>query len=192
MHQSFQNQKYLVRKKFFKLLGEEFQIFNETGSLLLYAKLKPFAWKEEIRLYTDETKSTELLLIKARRAIDFSAVYDIFDSQTNERIGALKRHGLRSMLQDEWWFLDLQEQQVGYIKEDNQLLAIIRRFLTNLIPQEFEGFIGENKVLHFKQNFNPFISKIELDFSMDSQNLLDRRLGIAAGILLNAIEGKQN
>ena len=33
--------------------------------------------------------------------------------------------------------------------------------------------------------------KIELDFSMDEKGLLDRRLGIAAAVLMCAIEQKQ-
>jgi hypothetical protein len=36
------------------------------------------------------------------------------------------------------------------------------------------------------------VSKVTLDFSPDQSRLLDRRLGIAAGILLLAIEAKQN
>jgi hypothetical protein len=47
-------------------------------------------------------------------------------------------------------------------------------------------------VLTFQQNFNPFLAKIDLDFSSDVNGLLDRRLGIAAAILLCAIEGKQS
>jgi hypothetical protein len=43
----------------------------------------------------------------------------------------------------------------------------------------------------FTRNFNPFVSKVNLDYSMDTQGLLDRRLGIAAAVLLLAIEGKQ-
>lgn len=48
------------------------------------------------------------------------------------------------------------------------------------------------QVCIFKQNFNPFVMKINLDYSLDGEGLLDRRLGIAAAILLCAIEGKQN
>jgi hypothetical protein len=44
----------------------------------------------------------------------------------------------------------------------------------------------------FKQNFNPFVTKIIADFSEDPRGMLDRRLGLAAGILLCAIEGKQD
>ena len=44
----------------------------------------------------------------------------------------------------------------------------------------------------FYQNFNPFVVKLNLDFSLDNGNLLDKRLGLAAGVLLCAIDGKQN
>jgi hypothetical protein len=43
-----------------------------------------------------------------------------------------------------------------------------------------------------KQKFNPFVMKINLDYSMDVNGLLDRRLGIAEAILLCAMEGKQS
>jgi hypothetical protein len=43
-----------------------------------------------------------------------------------------------------------------------------------------------------KQKFNPFVMKINLDYSMDVNGLLDRRLGIAGAILLCAMEGKQS
>jgi hypothetical protein len=48
------------------------------------------------------------------------------------------------------------------------------------------------RVADLKQRFNPFRYELDLDFSMDTTNRLDRRLGIAAGILLAAIEGKQD
>ena len=35
----------------------------------------------------------ELMVIKARDILDFSAAYDVEDSTSNEKIGALKRHG---------------------------------------------------------------------------------------------------
>ena len=70
-------------------------------------------------------------------------------------------------------------------------MALFRRFLTSLVPQTYNGFIGGTQVCTFRQNFNPFVIKVTLDFSLDAQNLLDRRLGIAAAVLLCAVEGKQ-
>ena len=54
------------------------------------------------------------------------------------------------------------------------------------------GTLGETRVADLKQNFNLFRYELNLDFSMDTTNRLDRRLGLAAGILLAAVEGKQS
>ena len=47
------------------------------------------------------------------------------------------------------------------------------------------------KVATVRQNFNPFVLKLTVDFSLDRNGLLDRRLGLAAVILLCAVEGRQ-
>ena len=192
LEEAFSHQTYLVRRKIFKLFGAAFHIYDPKGQLVFYSIQKAFKLKEDIRLYTGEDMNTELLVIIARQIIDFSAAYEVIDPSTDTKIGALKRKGLKSILKDEWIFLDQQDNEIGLIKEDSALLATIRRFLTDLIPQTYFGEIHGKKVCMFRQNFNPFVMKINLDFSMDPNGLLDRRLGIAAAVLLCAIEGKQN
>lgn len=182
---------YLVRKKVFHLLGGAFEIFDPQGNVILYSKMKAFKLKEDIRLYTGEDMRTELMTIKARQALDFSASYDVVDSVTGERVGALRRRGLKSMFKDEWIILDSYENEIGLIQEDSAFMALLRRFVTNLIPQTYTVQIGGAPVSTFKQNFNPFVTKLTLDFSTDAGRRLDRRLGLAAAILLCAIEGKQ-
>ncbi|MBC2697199.1 MAG: hypothetical protein HF976_10270 [ANME-2 cluster archaeon] len=191
MSDSFSHQKYLVRRKILKLFGAAFHIYDPDGNVAFYSKMKAFKLKEDIRIYTGEDMQEEVLTIKARSILDFSAAYDVVDPTTNEKVGALKRKGLKSILKDEWIFMDADDREIGLIKEDSTFLAMFRRFLTRLIPQTYNGFIGDTQVSTFKQNFNPFIIKITLDFSQDTQNLLDRRLGIAAAVLLCAVEGKQ-
>jgi uncharacterized protein YxjI len=189
----FEHPTYLIRRKILKLIGAAFHVFDPAGQVVLYANMKGFKLKEDIRLYTGEDMSTELLLIKARRMMDISSEYDVTDSTSGQKIGVLKRKGLKSIIKDEWLILDTADQPIGTIKEDNALLAVFRRFLPfgNLIPQEFEGEIRGTPVCAFKQNFNPFVGKITVDFSKDLNRQLDRRLGLAAAILLCAIEGKQ-
>lgn len=183
---------YLIRRKFFKLFGGAFHIYDPAGQLVLYSELKAFKLKEDIRVFTGEDMRTEVMSIKARQMLDISATYDVHDSSTGEKVGALRRKGLKSMLKDEWLFLDPQDQETGIIREDNWLLAIIRRLITPLIPQKYSGEIRGTPVCTIRQNFNPFVQKVTLDFSADTNRLLDRRLGIAAAILLNAIEKRQN
>ncbi len=183
---------YTVRRQIFKLVGAAFYIYDPNGNVAFYSKQKAFKLKEDIRVYTGEDMRTEVLTIKARSIIDFSAAYDVFDPATQTKVGALKRKGMKSILKDEWTILDANEREIGLIQEDSMMLALVRRFLTALVPQSYDGTIRGQKVCHYKQNFNPFVTKITLDFSMDMNNLLDRRLGIAAAILLCAIEGKQD
>ena len=188
----FGHSTYLLRKQFLKVFGGSFRIYNPTGDLALFASMKAFKLKEDITIHPDESKSSELLRIKARHIIDFSAAYDVFDSAINEKIGAFKRRGFKSLIKDEWIIMDTADNEIGIIQEDSWAMAILRRFLTNLIPQSFHGDVGGTPVFKFHQRFNPFIQKIDLDFTPDFGNRLDRRLGLAAAILLSSIEGRQD
>ncbi len=191
MTERFEHSTYLVRRKILKLFGAAFHIYDPDGNVAFYSKLKAFKMKEDIRVYTGEDMQEEVLVIQARKILDFSAAYDVVDPTTNEKVGVLKRKGMKSILKDEWIFMDANDQEIGLIKEDSTFFALFRRFISSIIPQTYHGYIGNNLVCTFKQNFNPFVMKINLDFSPDTNNLLDRRLGIAAAVLLTAIEGKQ-
>ncbi len=191
MTERFEHSTYLVRRKILKLFGAAFHIYDPDGNVAFYSKLKAFKMKEDIRVYTGEDMQEEVLVIQARKILDISAAYDVVDPTTNEKVGVLKRKGIKSIMKDEWIFMDANDQEIGLIKEDSTFFALFRRFITSIIPQTYHGYIGDNMVCTFKQNFNPFVMKINLDFSPDTNNLLDRRLGIAAAVLLTAIEGKQ-
>lgn len=188
----FTESSYLIRRKVFELFGGSFRIYAPNGELAFFSKMKAFKLREDIRIFSGEDMQEEVLTIKARQIMDFSAAYDVFDPRANEKVGALKRKGWKSMVQDEWILMDAADQEIGLIKEDSLGLALLRRFLTNLVPQKYQGIVGGTLVCTFKQNFNPFVMKITVDFTPDQANLLDRRLGMAAGLLLCAIEGKQN
>lgn len=189
---AFSHSTYLIRRKILKILGAAFHIYDPQGNVAFYSKQKAFKLKEDIRVYTGEDMQKEVLTIQAKNIIDFSATYTVFDPTTGTKVGLLKRKGMKSIIKDEWIIMDANEKEIGLIQEDSMMLALVRRFLTNLVPQSYEGTINGRNVCHFKQNFNPFVTKITLDFSMDTESLLDRRLGIAAAILLCAIEGKQD
>lgn len=192
MDNKFGYNQYLVRKKVLSVLGAKFHIYNANQELVMFSQMKAFKLKEDIRLYSDESMNEELLTIKARNIIDFSATYDVKDARTGEHIGSLRRKGLKSIFKDEWLILNAGEAEIGKIKEDRKLLAFLRRFLTSLIPQSYNVEMNGNRVTTFKQNFNPFVTKINVDFSNDPAQTLDRRLGLAASVLLCAIDGKQS
>ena len=186
-----EHQQYTVRRKVLQLVGATFHVLDPHDQIVFYSTLKAFKLREDIRLYADEDMVTDLIVISARQIIDISATYDVTDATSGEKMGALKREGLKSILKDEWTILDVDEQEMGKVKEDSWLTAILTRILGGLIPQTYNIEIGGVLVATMKQNANPFVTKITIDFAPDTQNLLDKRLGIATAILMCAIEGKQ-
>lgn len=189
----FNRDTYFAKMKFFKLFGNTIRIFDETKTnLLLYVKQKAFKLKEDITMFADEAQTRPVLKINARSIIDFSAAYDVTDVTTGEKIGVLRRKGMMSsFVMDAWEILDKDDAVIGSIKEESMLLAMVRRYLANIIPQKFMLAIGETPVGHAKQTWNPFLPQMKVDFTADTGKKLDRRLGLAAVVLLQVIEGKQ-
>jgi uncharacterized protein YxjI len=188
----FQFPNYLLRRQAIALTGK-FRFYDPAGRMIMFSEQKMFRLREDIRVYSDESKTQEVLSIKARQIIDFSAAYDVVDAEMNQKVGALRRRGLRSILRDEWEVLDANDHVIGKLFEDSVGLALLRRLLLgSLLPQNYDITVGESRVADLKQRFNFFRYELDLDFTMDAGRLLDRRLGIAAGILLAAVEGKES
>ena len=192
MHSAFLHNQYTLRRQVFALTGK-FRVYDPAENVVLFSEQKMFRLREDIRVYSDESKTQELLIIQARSIIDFSAAYDVVDATTNEKVGVLRRKGWRSLLRDEWEVLDANDQLRGMLFEDSVGLAMLRRFLLgSLLPQNYDLTLGETRVADLRQIFNPLRYELTLDFTMDPTRMLDRRLGIAAGILLATVEGKQS
>ncbi len=191
MHSAFLYNQYFLKRQVLALTGK-IRLYSPDGSLLLYSQQKMFRLREDIRVYNDESRSQELLYIQARNIIDFSAAYDVIDSLSSIKVGVLRRKGLRSLLRDQWEILDASDQPQAILQEDNPTRALLRRLLLGtLLPQNYDVISGETRLADFRQRFNLFRYELELDFSMDSARRLDRRVGLAAAILLGIIEGRQ-
>lgn len=188
---------YTIRKKLISFPHTNFHIFDEHGQVVMYCRMKAFKLKEDLRIYTNEDMQEEVLRIHARSVLDFGATYDLFDPATGEKIGGLRRKGMRSMVRDEWAILDANEEEVGLIQEDNMTLALIRRgisifsdLLAQMLPQHFTASLHGMPVIEFQRHLNPVVQKMDIDFTPDAAGKLDRRLGFAAALVLSAIEGR--
>ena len=191
MNPAFQYDRYLLKRQVFALTGK-LRFFNPQDQVVLYVEQKMFRLREDIRIYNDESKSQEVLLIKARSIIDFNAAYDVIDPGYDQKIGTFRRKGWRSMTRDEWEVLDVNDQVVGMLFEDSVGQALLRRLLLGtLLPQNYDMTIGATRVADLRQRFNLFAYQMDLDLTMDLDHRLDRRLGVAAATLLAIIEGKQ-
>lgn len=191
----FAHASYTIRTRFFRLFGGAFHIYDDRGNLALYSDMKRFRLKEDIRLYDDDAKTTELLRISTQSIFDFSGAYDVHDSASGERLGTLKRAGLSStFLRDRWTVHDANGKEIGEIVEDSTVKALARRFsdtLSLLMPQRYHAEIEGRRAAVYRQRFNPVIFKLDVDFADDPEAVFDRRLALAAGVLFSAVEGRQ-
>ncbi|GAB4423865.1 MAG: hypothetical protein Kow002_13480 [Anaerolineales bacterium] len=192
MNPVFQYDRYLLKRQVLALAGT-FRYYDPAGNMVMYSKQKMFKLREDIRVFADEAQTQEVLQIKARQIVDFSAAYDVIDSAYNQKVGVLRRKGMKSILRDEWEVLDANDQPIGLLFEDSMGLAMLRRLLLGaLLPQNYDITVRGQRVADLKQRFNPFRYELDVDFSFDPAKTLDRRVGLAAGILLAAIEGRQS
>jgi uncharacterized protein YxjI len=192
VHPAFTHDRYLLKRQVLALTGK-FRIYTPDGSLVLYSQQKMFRLREDIRVYAEESRTLEVLWIQARQILDFSAAYDVIDSPTGLKVGALRRRGFHSMVRDAWEILGPADQSIGIVEEDSLALGLLRRFLLgSLLPQNYDARIGAARVADLRRPFHFFRYELEVDFSYDVSRQFDRRLGLAAAILLAAIEGKQS
>jgi hypothetical protein len=182
---------YRIRRKFWKVFGAAFHVYGPSDELLGYSKQKAFRLREDIRVYGDESLATEVLTIHARQIVDFSAAYDVLDARERTKVGAARRKGFASILRDSWELLDASDRPIARLREDGMGMALLRRFLTNLIPQRFTVESTDGRLLaRMRQRFNPFVYTLHVDLQQGAD--VDPRLVLAAGILISAVEGRQN
>lgn len=185
---------YTIRRKVLKIFGAAFHIYDPQGKVVGYCKQKAFKLKEDIRVYTDESCSTELIVIKARSVIDFGAGYDVTlgDGTT---LGSLRRKGMKStFLKDHWLVFDRAGQQIADLQEQGGFLALARRYVdyvSLLAPQKFTlKRTDGTEIASYRQHFNLFVYRLSISVQRDDPQLDDLVI-LAAGCLIAAIEGRQ-
>ena len=129
-------------------------------------------------------------LSKIFKNIYISTKEDKFNFQANLIFDTTKISSPMVALQS--IFQNLEFENIFIITVDTPLIeeSTIRELIIK--SQNYDITMGQNVVADLKQRFNLFRYELDIDFSMDTANKLDPRLGIAAAILLAAIEGRQS
>ena len=167
-----------------------------AGAPVAFVRQKRMAFREDIRFFADEGESQELFRIKARRVIDIGGRYDVHDA-AGTTIGVLEHQFRKSLLRSTWRILSPADEELAVAQEKNQFLAIARRVVDFVpygewvpIPYDFVLRGGERELGHFTRKFLAFRDTYTLDLSGDQERQVDRRLGIALGIGLDALQNR--
>ena len=161
-----------------------------------FVRQKKLAIKEDIRFYADESQTEELFRIKARALMEIGGRYDV-TTPAGERVGVLEKVFGKSLLRSTWRILDANEQELAIAKERSQFWAIVRRVIDafpygDFIPIVFHFTIDTADGRHLG-DFNRRLGlrdTYDLDLAGDVERTIDRRLGIALGIALDALQSR--
>jgi hypothetical protein len=165
-------------------------VTGSDGERLYVGRTEPYKQVTEIRLYADNELSEESIVIRSRRMLDISEVYDVWDSSTGVRVGAIRRMRRRSMLRDEWAIIGETKSCPPGIKAiDCGKYAVLKRAFCGSHEHRFHAYVGGRRVGTIRDRREPNGSYyIETDFPSDAANSPDKRLSLAAGVLLLVLD----
>jgi uncharacterized protein YxjI len=184
--------------------ANQYNVYEATpegnkGALIAFAHQKRLAFKEEVLVYTDESKSQVAFTIKAENVLDYHGKFLVTDG-AGQTLGTLRKDFKSSLLRSTWE-IGTQDSIICKVQEASKSLALFRR-IWGFIP-----YLGDVPFL-FKYHFD-FLSpdlqhrygryiKTRLFFDHYQLDVEDEQLLqltnwqtlVAQAILLDALQGR--
>lgn len=196
--QWFQAQRQFHIHQRVTMMVNRYEVFADDGAgrpgpLVAFVEQKRMTFKEQVTLYTDESKQYVLAGFRARKVIDLASAYDVVTAE-GQSIGVFGKKFGKSLLRSTWQ-LDQPGQQPIAISERSMAMAVFRR-IWDFIP-----WIGDL----------PFPWKYHFDFVRNEASVgafdkktrfrdhyvvtiedpsLDRRLILAQAVALDALQSR--
>lgn len=166
-----------------------------NGQPVAFVKQKRLALKEEIAFHGDDQESAELFRVKARKVMDLGGSYDVA-TPAGERIGTLEKVFGASLLRSTWRLLDGDGQELARVRERSLPVAVLRRIIDlipygELVPIVFHFTIDapDRHLGDFTRQWG-VRDAYTLDLSPDQERRIDRRLGVALAVGLDALQSR--
>ena len=168
-----------------------------TGcSILAFAVGIALSPKRHIYFYADESKDELLLqVLQDKKFQPVVATYTVVTPE-GECLGRMKKNYLYNFFRKKWDVLDAQGNETLIAREDSLLLSLLRRAGLG----SFYGFLRTNFILvvpgsdgveatrgEFNRKFT-VLDRYVLDLTRDRSRMIDRRLAVALGVLLDTGE----
>jgi uncharacterized protein YxjI len=196
--------RFLLRQRIRPVVNQyEFSILGTDGEAdgepFCFVEQKRFKFKEDIRFYTDATKSTEVLRIKARQAFDPRARYEV-TLPSGTKVGEIQKVFGESLIRSTYRLYDATGNEVAKATEKSLFVALLRR-LVDFIP--FVGDFGEWLPIPYHFVFTrgdepigthsrraTFRDTYAIDFTADPERTVDRRLVLAIAVGMDALQAR--
>ena len=196
-----QHDRFILRQRVRLVINQyQFSIPDGAGDgePFCFVEQRRFKFKEDIGFFTDETKTTELMRIKARQRFDPRATYDI-TTPTGDVIGTIQKVFGASLLRSTF-VLRANAGGLEVTARERSLPVALFRRLIGFVPYvggysdwlpiaydfEYTASDGTDLGVNRRRRWQ-WRDIYEMDLSADTERLLDRRLALASAVGMDAL-----
>jgi uncharacterized protein YxjI len=187
----------VVNQYEFSLAGPEWE---PDGQPFAFVHQRRFKFKEDIRFYADDSKTQELMRIKARQRFDPRARYDV-TAADGTKIGEIQKVFGKSLLRSTYQLYDAGGNEVAIAQEKSMAVALIRRvvgfvpYIGNYadwlpIPYHFEFRRGDEVLGHHMRQMWKIRDVYRISMQGDPGHTVDRRLILAIAVGMDALQAR--
>ena len=148
--------------------------------------------RRHVTFYRDESKTQKMFDVLQDKKVQFPMrTYTVRDA-SGTPLATFKKNYLYNIVRKRWEMRSPNGSIICVAKEDSIILSLLRRVLGPLFGLLRTNFIitrGESDMVvgEFKRKFT-ILDRYVLDLSTDRRRDLDRRLGLALGVMLDTGE----
>ena len=148
--------------------------------------------KRHVTFYRDASKRDRLLeVLQDKKWQPITATYTVRDFR-GKPLARFAKNILYNLIRKRWYIYGPDQQVQFLAKEDSVILSLLRRFLGPMLGVLRTNFIilrpdSEDVIGEFKRKFT-ILDRYVLDMSGDPQRLMDRRVALALGVMLDTGE----
>ena len=197
--------RFILRQKFRFVVNEyEFSLpapgSDAPGQPFCFVRQKPYKFKEDIRFYSDASRSVELMRIKARQRFDPAAKYDVVAAD-GTKVGYIQKVFGKSLLRSTYKLYDSDGNDIASVAEKSLAVALLRRlvgfipYIENIanwlpIPYDFVFMRDGVQLGSHRRQLWKLLDVYTIDMSGDSGRTIDRLLVLAIAVGMDALQAR--
>jgi uncharacterized protein YxjI len=195
-----QHDRFFLRQHI-RLVINQYEFSLEEGEKpFSFVEQKRFKFKEDIRFFTDESKTQELMRINARQRFDPRARYDV-TAADGTKIGEIQKVFGKSLIRSTYQLFDAEGRELAIAQERSVPVALFRRLVGFIpwigdfadwlpIPYHFD-FMRDGKRVGFHERRKwKLRDSYDIDMSEDPERTVDRRMILAIAVGMDALQAR--
>jgi uncharacterized protein YxjI len=195
-----QQDRFFLRQRIRLVINQYEFSLQEDGEPFAFVEQARFKFKEDIRFFTDDSKTEELLRIKARQRFDPRARYDV-TAPDGTKVGEIQKVFGKSLLRSTYEVHSANGGDPVIARERSLPVALFRRlagfipYIGNFadwlpIPYHFDFLRGDNVVGSHERRRWSFRDRYTIDMTGDPDRTIDRRLILAIAVGMDALQAR--